>query len=180
MGMMKTARTWGSTAAERARDYPCDRWLDDPDDTCFRAIDVAAPPEVAFRWLCQLRAAPYSYDWIDNGGRRSPRTLTPGLDELAEGQRVMRIFRLVDHERDHHLTMVLDSPGGARRFGAIALTYEVVASPGGSRLVAKMLVRRTKGWFRVFAPLLPVADLVMMRKQLRTLKRLAERDAASA
>lgn len=102
MSMLETVRTWGSTAEERARDYPCDRWLENPDDTCFRAIDVAAPPEVAFRWLCQLRAAPYSYDWVDNGGRRSPRTLTPGLDELADRQRVMRIFRLVEHERDHH------------------------------------------------------------------------------
>lgn len=175
---MEIARTWGSTEAERARSYPCDRWLADPDDICFRAIDVAAPPEVTFRWLCQLRAAPYSYDWIDNRGRRSPRSLTPGLDDLADGQRVMRIFRLVEHERGRHLTMVLDSASGARLFGAIALTYEVVGAACGSRLVVKMRVRRTTSWLRIFAPLLPVADLVMMRKQLRTLKRLAERDAA--
>ena len=139
-----------------------------------------APPALAFRWLCQLRAAPYSYDWIDNGGRRSPRSLTPGLDELADGQRVMRIFRLVDHERGHHLTMILDSASGARLFGAIALTYEVVSATRGSRLLVKMRIRRTSSWLRIFARLLPAADLVMMRRQLRTLKRLAERDAARA
>lgn len=168
------ARTWGSTAAERARAYPCDHWLPDADDVCFRAIDVAAPPGVMFRWLCQLRAAPYSYDWIDNGGRRSPRQLTPGLDDLAAGQRFMSIFRLVEHERDRHLTMVLDRPGAQRMFGALALTYEVVGSAGGSRLIAKLLIRRPSGPFRLLAPLLPAADLVMMRKQLRTLKQLAE------
>jgi hypothetical protein len=170
-------RDWGSTAAERARPYPCDRWLRDADDVCFRAIDVAAPPAVLFRWLCQLRAAPYSYDWIDNRGRRSPRQLTPGLEQLAAGQRVMSIFRLVDHERDRHLTMVLDSPGAQRLFGALALTYEVAAAAGGSRLVVKLLIRRPAGPLRLLAPVLPAADLFMMRKQLRTLKQLAERAA---
>jgi hypothetical protein len=170
--------SWGSTAAERARGYPCDRWLAGADDVCFRAIDVAAPPEVVFRWLCQMRVAPYSYDWIDNRGRRSPRELTPGLEELEVGQRLMTIFRLVEYERDRHLTAVLDRPSAERVFGAIAATYEVVARPGGARILVKLLVRRPTGWFRLLSPLLPAGDAFMMRKQLRTLKRLAERTAA--
>ena len=81
---------WGSTAAERAEPFPCDRLLADPDAAMFRAVDVEAPAAVSFRWLCQLRAAPYSYDKLDNLGRRSPQALTPGLDELEVGQRCRR------------------------------------------------------------------------------------------
>lgn len=173
---MSTARTWGSTEEERADSYPCDHWLADPDDSLWRAIDVAAPPAVTFRWLCQLRAAPYSYDWIDNLGRTSPRALTPGLDELAAGQRVMTIFRLVEFEPGRHITLVLAR--GSRLFGELAMTYEVRPAGGGSRLIAKLLVRRPRGPARLFAPLLPAGDLVMMKKQLRTLKALAERDGA--
>jgi len=101
---MSIAREWGSTPADRAIVFPCDRWLEHPDDVMYRAVAVDAPPPVVFRWLCQLRAAPYSYDWIDNWGRESPRTLTPGLDDLAVGQRVM-IFDLVEFERDRHVTL---------------------------------------------------------------------------
>lgn len=174
------ARMWGTTAAERRRPFPCDRHLSDAPEAYFRAVDIAAPPPVVFRWLCQLRAAPYSYDWLDNGGRRSPRRLTPGLERLAVGQRVMRIFRIVEFEPERHLTLVLDDPRGQRFFGGIALSYVVVApSPGASRLLVKLLVRfPARGVGRYLRWLLPFGDLVMMRKQLLTLKGLAEHPAA--
>src|ERR1043165_6990385 len=86
------AYTWGTTAAERALPFPCDRWVTQADEPLFRGVDVDAPAPVLFRWLCQLRVAPYSYDWIDNFGRRSPRELVPGLDALAVGQPVMTFF----------------------------------------------------------------------------------------
>jgi hypothetical protein len=168
---------WGSSAAERAEPYPCDRLLADPDCTMFRAVDVEAPASTTFRWLCQLRAAPYSYDKLDNLGRRSPQALTPGLDDLAAGQRVQTIFELVEFEPGRSLTMV----SSGRLFGRVACTYR--ADPVGerrSRIVVKLLASYARGLHRPLMRLvLPPGDLVMMRRQLLNLKALAERAAAS-
>ncbi len=170
------AYTWGSTAEERARRYPCDAYVAGADHALFRAVDVDAPAAVVFRWLCQLRVAPYSYDWIDNGGRESPRRLTPGLEHLACGQRVMTMFELADFAVDRHVTVVLAVAFAGIALGELAATYAVV--PGlhaRSRIVVKLVVRYRRGplgWAtRAF---LPWGDLVMMRKQLLNLKALAE------
>jgi hypothetical protein len=174
-GGASVAWTWGSTAAERALPFPCDRFLGDPDASLYRAIDVDAPPSVVFRWLCQLRVAPYSYDWIDNFGRRSPQRLTPGLEQLAVGQSVMSLFTLVDFERDRHVTAIT-RPALKPIFGEIAASYVVAPrAAGASRLLVKLLVRHPSGpigW--TIRVLLPWGDLVMMRRQLLNLKRLAE------
>jgi hypothetical protein len=165
-------RTWGSTEIERRATYPCDAVIPHPDDVMWRAIDVEAPAEVTWRWLCQLKVAPYSYDLLDNLGRRSPRTLTPGADDLEVGQRMVAIFRLASFEPGRSLT--IESNG--RLFGHVAITYVAQPVSGtGSRIVVKLLVR-WRGW----SPLrwvLPAGDLVMMRKQLLTFKELAERAA---
>jgi hypothetical protein len=176
VGERSVARTWGSTEAERAAAYPCDRLLPRPDDALFRGVDVAAPAPVVFRWLCQLRVAPYSYDWIDNGGRRSPRQLTPGLDRLERGQEVMSIFGLADYEVGRHLTLVLRKPSALRAFGEVAGSYVVVpGSERSCRLLVKLLVRYPPGAYgAVMRRVLPWGDLAMMRRQLLTLKRLAE------
>ena len=170
---MSIAHEWGSTPADRAIAFPCDRWLERPDDVMYRAVAVDAPPAAVFRGLCQLRVAPYSYDWIDNWGRESPRTLTPGLDDLAVGQRVM-IFDLVEFERDRHLTLRMRDGRGL--FGDVVITYLIEPrADGGSRLVAKLLVRYPPGLYGWLASLwLPWGDLVMMRKQLYNLKAFAE------
>jgi hypothetical protein len=65
-------------------------------------------------------------------------------------------------------------------WGRVVLTYRVVGRDGGrSRYLAKIRFEPPPGlWGRALAALLPWGDLVMMRKQLRTLARLAETGAA--
>jgi hypothetical protein len=170
--------SWGATEAERSAPWPCDDLLEAPEDAYLRAVDVAAPASLAFRWLCQLRVAPYSYDALDNGFRRSPRRLTAGLDRLEVGQRVMGIFELVAFTPGRDLTLLLRDPGARAWFGDVAGTYAALpAGDGRCRLVCKLVMRYPRGPRRLMRLVLPWGDLVMMRKQLRTLRALAERDA---
>jgi hypothetical protein len=124
-----------------------------------------------------MRAAPYSYDWIDNGGRRSPRTLTPGLEHLAVGQSMMGIFTLVDFAKDRHLTLrIKPGTGAGSLFGDVALTYLIVTEgPDRCRLLVKIAARYPRGLTGALMRWgLPWGDLVMMRRQLLNLRSLAE------
>ena len=166
--MRRWAHEWGSTPAERAARYPAQDVL--AGRMLYRASDVDAPADVAFRWLCQLSVAPYSYDLIDNGGRRSPDTLVEGADDLVLGQRMMRIFELVDLEPDRSITLVIVDRKALRMFGPLAVTYQVDSvSPSRSRYVVALVVA---SW-GLRGEALAYGDAVMMRKQLRTLARLA-------
>ena len=164
--------TWGTSEAERSRNYPCDLLIPDPDDEMFRAVDVDAPPDELFLWICQLRLAPYSYDWIDNFGRQSPRRLVPGLDRLEKGQQFMRIFVLDSFEPGRSVTLRTKQPG----LSLAAVTYVAEDRPShGSRLLVKFSVLYGSRAAAVAMRLvLPPGDLIMMRRQLLNLKRLAE------
>ena len=172
----KSVYNWGTSEAERARQYPCDLILADPDQEMYRAVDVDAPASKLFLWLCQLRLAPYSYDWIDNFGRQSPRRLVPGLDQLEAGQEFMRIFVLDSFEPGRSLTLRTKQPG----LSLAAVTYLTESLPSqGSRLLVKFSVRYSSGAAAMPMRLvLPPGDLVMMRRQLLNLKRLAEGESA--
>jgi hypothetical protein len=174
----KLGYSWGDTEAERAAHFPCDDLMADPQQSIFRAIDVDAPAPLVWRWLCQLRVAPYSYDWIDNWGRRSPRELTPGLDDLEAGQKAVAIFKVAHFERDRSITLSAQKS----MFGDLALTYQVTPrTHDTSRIVVKLLVKYNGRVTRnVMGRVPPVGDLIMMRKQLRNLKKLAERDQERA
>jgi hypothetical protein len=165
--------SWGATGPERHMVLACDAVMPDADMAVNRAVDVAAPAAHTFRWVCQLRVAPYSYDLLDNGGRRSPRELTPGLDRLAVGQRVSRIFAVDSFVPGEHLTFRLTSARARRLFGDVVATYAVLPTgPAACRLLARF---RLTGLDPIRRRALAYGDLIMVRKQLRTLATLAAR-----
>jgi hypothetical protein len=164
---------WGVTRAEIALRYPCDDLVPDPAFQAWRGVTVRTKAEYVWPWLAQIRLAPYSYDWIDNLGRRSPQEL----------------HSLPDPEAGDPLTSAL----GGRHFGRIltvslgtqftatimgvVMSYVLIPVDGGrqTRLLLKIVTSRG----RVIAPLLSIGDLIMARRQLLNLAALAERSAAT-
>ena len=112
------------------------------------------------------RPASYSYDWIDNLGRRSPAELNNLPDPVvgepfttALGSR--RAGRIVAVSPGEHLT--------GRIMGAV-MSYVLVPDGETTRLLLKVVMRGG----RAIAPLVCVGDLVMARRQLLNLAKLAE------
>jgi hypothetical protein len=176
MSFWDKAWNWNATVDEWRASYPCDKYIQGPQQAFIRAIDVQAPAEILFRWVCQITVAPYSYDLLDNGFRRSPRRLTPGAEKLEVGQTFL-VGPIVELEQDRHVTVVFRNDRG-RGCPSFSLTYEVKRTgPDSSRLGCKadLTSRRRTDRGRWF--LLAWGDLIMMRKQFLTLKALAERTA---
>ncbi|WP_194818257.1 hypothetical protein [Nocardia sp. XZ_19_385] len=154
---------WGATEAEQELPLPCDE-VQPLGRQADRAISIAAPPGLVYAWLCQLRASPYSYDLLDNFGRRSPARRDPDLTELEAGQRFMSAFRLHSFILARHLTLVS---------GNLCVTYAVRPEGAGTRLLVRLRWRIPRIAFYALA----FGDLIMMRKQLLNLKSLAEAEA---
>jgi hypothetical protein len=159
--------TWGMRDGETSLHYPCDEFVSSPTLQAWRGVTVHAAPDRVWPWLTQVRIAPYSYDWIDNLGRRSPRRLL-GLPEprvgepfTTAGRRELGRIMAVEHERQLTATIM----------GAFMSYLLVPTEQGTTRLLLKV-VASTSRWI---APALSVGDLVMARRQLLNLKELAER-----
>jgi hypothetical protein len=157
---------WGVTDEEVARPFPCDEWGMHPKVVAWRSVIVHASPSELWPWVGQVRLAPYSYDWIDNLARRSPRTLR-NLPEPVVGEAFTRaagvqLGRILSVEPPRQLT-------GRITGAAISYILEERASHS-TRLVMKAVSDLP----RVLAPVLAVGDLVMARRQLLNWKQLAE------
>jgi hypothetical protein len=165
------ADRWGVTPAETSRRYPCDDFVVRPVLQAWRGVTVQAGPEQVWPWVAQIRLAPYSYDWIDNLGRRSPRRLYDRPDPVP-GERFTAalggrpVGRIVAVMPGNHLT---------GRIMSTVMSYVLVPEGRATRLLLKIVTGRG----RLVAPLLSVGDLLMARRQLLNLARLAEQSAAS-
>lgn len=157
---------WGVTDAEVARHYPCDDLVPNAPVQLWRAVTVHADAPTVWRWLRQVQLAPYSYDWIDNLGRQSPRQLRELADPSAGQHFTMtagrwKVGRTLAVEPGVHLT--------ASILGAV-MSYVLVPERGATRLLLKIVLPE-KRWY---STPLALGDWPMARKQLMTLKRLAE------
>lgn len=168
-------KIWGLVPNESCLEFPCDIYQKGFSDTYFRGITIYAEPEIIFQWLCQMRVAPYSYDWIDNLGRRSPQKLLPGLDQLEIGQKIMFIFDLIDFKQNNYLTFRLDKRF-PKAFGDTIISYRIFPKKTNvCRLLVKILVNYPKGIPRVLLQdIFSFGDLIMMRRQLINFKTLSE------
>lgn len=163
------ADRWGVTDADVARRYPCDEFVAAPSLQAWRGVTIEAPVERVWPWVRQIRLAPYSYDWIDNFGRRSPREIR----ELPE-PRVGDPFTAVGGRPQGRMVGVRPGEHYTGRLGGVFISYVLVADRGSTRLLMKLVAGQRA---RLFAALLCLGDLVMARRQLLNLKRLAEGSA---
>lgn len=159
------ADRWGVSDEDVLRHYPCDDLVPAPTLQAWRGVSIDADPATVWARLRQVRLAPYSYDFIDNLGRRSPAERRD-LPDPRVGDPFTRAFgrdqgRIVGVEAGEHLTATI--------MGA-HMSYVVVPAGERTRLLLKV-VARTRPWL---APALALGDLVMARKQLLRLASLAE------
>jgi hypothetical protein len=157
---------WGVTDAETRLRYPCDDFVPQPAWQAWRGVTIDASPDAVWPWIVQLRLAPYSYDWIDNLGRRSPRELRglpdPEVGDPFTASAGRPLGTTVAVEPGVHLT--------AKLAGAY-MSYVLVDAGQSTQLLLKLAARNG----RALGPLIAVGDLVMARRQLLNLKELAER-----
>jgi hypothetical protein len=171
-------RRWGARPEELRRTMPGDDLLRRDAPSTTRAITIDAPPDDVFPWLLQIgygRGGWYSYDWIDNDGRPSVERLDPALQRLAVGDRIAMVPGMGP-------TVRWIDPGHAIVSGGDADSWCLTVEPdrGGSRLISRWRqdwpkTPATAVWLALSDP----GAFVMEQKMLRTIKRLAERQAST-
>ncbi len=157
---------------------PGDDLIDDPAMSATRSITLAAAPGEVFCWLAQMgygRAGWYSYDLIDNRGRRSARTLRPDWMVAAEGDQMPGgpvAFTVAAIERPRHLVLALLGHRVAGHTVDFTLAYRLFDRDDGSdQVAATRLVTRARATIggpmdRVLNPALRIGDGIMVRRQL--------------
>jgi uncharacterized protein YndB with AHSA1/START domain len=129
---------------EQRRAMPADNLVLDPVGTVTHAITIDAPPERVWPWLVQMgadRAGWYSYDWIDNGGQPSAKSILPEYQQIAPGDVLPAIpgftdaFRVAAVEPPRHLVLTAPEASGGNQ-----VSWEFLLEPrdpGCTRLIVR-------------------------------------------
>jgi hypothetical protein len=169
---------WGATAEEVARPMLGDEIVGRPSFNATRAVTVRARPEHIYPWIVQMgvgRAGWYSYDILDNLGRRSAETIVPEWQGVQPGD-------LIPMSPDGKQGVWVKEFEPDQRMlwwdqrGETTWLWEIVAvDESTSRLITRVRMRyRWNSPAAVFNLLIELADWPMMRKCMLGIKRRAE------
>lgn len=167
---------WGATEAEIHSDVVGDSICSSARVVATRCISVKAPPTEVFPWIRQMgfgKAGWYSYDWLDNLGRKSSVIVKPEWQDIVSGSQVPGgpisfTAEIVDAPSSFVLSVI---PKGklAQRL-CFTLAYELREEDGGTRIVTRMRARVSLPFGRFIERfILTPGDGIMVRQQLLNL-----------
>jgi proline iminopeptidase len=187
---------WGATVDEARGPYPGAGLIPGSTRSATMAVTIDAPPSRVWPWLVQMgtdRAGWYSWDRLDNFGRRSAETIHPEWQENAPGDRLAAKpdgrqwweIAALEPERFSGLRMSLDLRGRPfdpartrpRYYTDSIWGFELYEMPGEcTRLVVSGYWSLRPQWLQ---PIMSIAMLepshwVMQTRQFSNLKRLAK------
>ena len=173
---------WGATVEEIDGAVVGDDICPDARLVATRCITIAAPPGEVFPWIRQMgfgRAGWYSWDLLDNLGRRSASEIHPEWQNVATGDSVPGgpidfTAAIVDPPRS--FVLMVGSRDDATRRLSFTLAYDLRDHPSGTRLVTRVRARiDVPGGRLLESCVLGPSDGFMLRRQLRQLARRAAR-----
>jgi hypothetical protein len=166
---------WGATRDEIDGPVVGDAFCPDARVIATRSITLNGQPHDVFPWLRQMgfrRAGWYSYDWLDNLGRRSATRIHPEWQDVVTGSRVPAgpiSFDAAIVEPPHAFVLRVGSGDKPSRRLQFVLAYELREVPEGTRLVTRVRIRVNVPGGRLIERLLGAGDGVMVRRQLLNL-----------
>ncbi|MFZ4720270.1 MAG: hypothetical protein ACOYMR_12655 [Ilumatobacteraceae bacterium] len=171
-------RNWGSTPDEIASALPGDELCPGARIVATRSISLASPPEQVFPWLRQMgfgRAGWYSYDLLDNLGRRSARAIVDEWQDVSAGDSIPGGpvgFEATIVDPPHSFVLRLAARGRVGRRIDFTLAYDLRPVEGGTRLVTRARAKiDVPGGVLLERVILEPGDGIMVRKQLLGLAR---------
>lgn len=177
---MANWRNWGATGIEIASSLPGDKIIDGPAVEGTRGISIDTDRETLFDFIAQMgfgRAGWYSYDWVDNLGRRSaeeihPEWVTSAAGDLVPGGPID--FVVAEHQRPRAFVLQLPQRRVAGHQLDFTLAYALKENDSHVRLTTRARVACRGPFGSAIARSILAADGVMIRRQLLGLKARGE------
>ena len=137
-------QNWGSSKEEIDGDVVGDDLCPSAHVSATRSITIAAPPDEVFPWIRQMgfgRAGWYSYDWLDNLGRKSATRVHEEWQRVNAGDLIPAgpisiVASIV--EPSHAFVLEIKSGKKAQPRLHFTLAYELRPVDVGTRLVTRM------------------------------------------
>jgi hypothetical protein len=169
---------WGATAEEINSSVVGDDLCSDATVVATRSITIGAAPQEVFPWIRQMgfgRAGWYSYDWLDNLGRKSATTIHDEWQSVEAGDKIPSgptSFTATIVDAPRHFVLEIQSLGKKSPKLHFTLAYELRDDPQGTRLVTRMRSRINLPLGSLFEKLiLGPGDGIMLRRQLLNIKK---------